>query len=297
VKHNVLDFLGDALRSPLFKKVEYIINSGQGEPTLTDLKQVLLTEHEVLPKATLQVSTNGILHDKVVDAVLPVLRQGAQIDVGISLDGVGEAHDRVRGVPGNFECVNTLILDLLRVKKTYPCLNVTVGSTLTDHTVEHTQDLVDYAHKMGVTFMWHWFNQSSFYGNVQAPQPKDAEALSEAVRAVVPKGLYRDFWLQSFSGETPSFQCFALQSFCVIKCDGEIVPCLSKWNRSIGNVKDADPLTLWHSGLAKERRREVSTCAGCLNSWGCGWSLQTEYFRVLKYAMKKRLGVNGRGYA
>jgi MoaA/NifB/PqqE/SkfB family radical SAM enzyme len=165
-------------------------------------------------------------------------------------------------------------------------LKVTVGSTLTDYTVDNLNELVSFAKNKNISFMWHWFNQSGFYKNKIIPcDPVRAKvALS-----IMPEGLYKNMWIDSLSGKNPCFNCFALRSFAVLKCNGDIIPCLSKWNQSIGNIMVDSPIKVWQSQKAKTIRQEIANCPGCLNSWGVGWSLQTEYFRVFKEAAKRRL--------
>lgn len=269
--------LFDLLSNPLFRNVDYIINSG-GEPSIIDLAGFLYAEHSALPKATLQVSTNGLLPDKVFSAVKSAVSYGAKVEVGISLDGVGESHDAVRGVKGNFERVDYLI------RKLKPICSVTVGSTLTDETVKYGNELVCYAKKMGVPFMWHWANQSNFYGEATAKVSK--ENAEKALR-LVPNSFYKNMWLNSLDGKPEKFRCSALTSFAVLKCNGEVVPCLTHWDQSIGNMLTSNPQRIWRD--AKKQRLLVKECAGCLNSWGCGWSLQQQYTPLLKYAVKRRM--------
>ena len=98
------------LSNDLFKNIQYVLNSG-GEPVMrTDIKDVFAVEHKVLPDARLQLSTNGILVDSIISLVQFALEDlGCHLDVGVSLDGVGENHDSTRGIKGNFERVNRLL--------------------------------------------------------------------------------------------------------------------------------------------------------------------------------------------
>ncbi len=278
------------LANPLFKDVDYIINSG-GEPSLCNLKNVLEMENKILPNATLQVSTNGLLPEKIESAVEHALSLGARVDVGISLDGIGRAHDRIRGVPGNFNKVNSLIDSLLALKVEYPKLAVMVGSTLTAKTVEHCNDLLFYAEEKKVNFLWHWYNSSAFYNNTQNKSAaSNLGRFYKAVTEVMPDSVYRDAWLQSLSGNMPRFDCYSLRSFAVLRCTGDIVPCLSHWNDSIGNIMEEDPQTVWHSKKAQTLRKMIHTCGhkGCLNNWGFGWSIEDKHFPVMLWALKKR---------
>jgi len=278
------------LRTAPFEKIEYIINSG-GEPSMrSDLKQILHMEYKTKPKARIQLSTNGILAECVLDVVgFMVEENGIGLDVGISLDGIGEKHDVVRGVKGNFEAVDWLLHELKEMQKKHD-LNITVGSTLTVQTAENYRELLEYSRKMGVPFMFHWFNQSNFYGNMKKKENNGSD-MESVVEASMPCSLYRDMWIQSLeTGKIPRFRCFALNSFMVLKCNGDIAPCLSLWNSVAGNIRDEKyPSCVWHSERAKAIRKVVKNCSGCLNSWGVNWSLRTSYIPLLVHEVKRRL--------
>jgi len=277
------------LSDPLFRDVTYVLNSG-GEPTVRrDLKEILLAEHRALPKARLQLSTNGILADRAIDAVKYVMELGASLDVGVSLDGVGEQHDQIRGVKGNFRLVDELLQQLTKLRCRYPeRLSVTAGSTLSNLTVGHANETKDYSQRLNVPFMFHWYNESSFYENTGKNLASDREAMIGVVRKL-PRSLYRDTWIDWLNGRPLDFPCFAMHTFCVLKCNGDIVPCLTHWDKIAGNVRKKTPWEIWHSESANEVRRIVHNCEGCLNSWGFGWSVDSSYYQKLNYRLRKRL--------
>lgn len=280
--------LEEILHSCLFRKVEIILNSG-GECSLIDLADLLKREHAALPNALLQVSTNGVLPEKIVSSILPVLKDGARVDVGISIDGVGVEHDLVRGVKGNFEKVDWLLCRLVSLRRRYPKLSVGLGSTLTEVTCGRQKEILAYLKPFNMPFIWHWFNQSAFYGNVNT-QFRNSERFREAILEGLPEMPYHDMWLKSLeTGKIPRFRCHALNSFCVLKCNGDIAPCLSLWNASIGNVKNADPLEIWSSKRANAVRSKIASCEGCLNHWSVNWSLITERYPLWWWRIKRRL--------
>lgn len=280
------------LADPIFKDVTYILNSG-GEPSLCDLEFILLMEHHLLPKATLQISTNGLLPEKVIQAVKKALDADAKIDVGISLDGIGEAHDKFRGVPGNFAKVDYLINELTRLGNKKLC--ITIGSTLTNETAKQADALIEYAKTHDVNFMWHWPNKSAFYKNSESQEldkPVDKQLLIDAINKAYPTDTdYKQQWLNYLDGKKPCFNCYALKSFAVLRCNGDLVPCLSQWDNSIGNILDNNPSQVWKSATASSERKMVHSCGltGCLNSWGYGWSITDSYFPGLKKAIYRRI--------
>ena len=95
------------LRNPLFRKVMYVGING-GEPTLRkDIAQVAAAVVETLPALRgISLITNAILHSQVQAAIEGIGRAchagNVRLDVMVSLDGIGEIHDRVRGRSGNF---------------------------------------------------------------------------------------------------------------------------------------------------------------------------------------------------
>ena len=55
---------------------------------------------------------------------------GQNIKIGISLDGIGEEHDRLRGIPGLFKHVVATVQELGNLKRRFPTLRVDIGMTV-----------------------------------------------------------------------------------------------------------------------------------------------------------------------
>lgn len=271
------------LSNPLLSDVKYVLNSG-GECTLVDLKAYLKAEHKALPEATLQISSNALLPTRLLDAVHYALELGVPIDVGLSIDGIGKNHDRIRGVKGNFRKLERAIQSLKELQNVYPRLRVSMGSTLTDLTVDHAEELYGYSRRMDIPFSWHWYSESPFYGNF-------GSCTTNKTRQVIDKlpsfSLYWSMWQRYLaSGKLPRFRCFALKTFFALRCDGRVVPCLSRWNRVVGNVKRTPIHKIWRNCLANRERESVANCLGCMNSWAVGWSIRSHYYPKITHFLK-----------
>jgi MoaA/NifB/PqqE/SkfB family radical SAM enzyme len=285
VPHEIYTVLSD----PVFKDVDYIINSG-GEPTTRDdLLEFLEAEHRALPNALLQLSTNGIQPNKVLWVVATLLERypALKMEVGTSLEGIGVAHDHERRVPGNFESVDYMIKKLNELRDVYGRDRLTVGfgTVVTDRTINNIPALRRYADEKGIGMLIQWYNQSGFYSNEKRGQEteiRDAETESRS-RALVKEADYTiisDLWCNYLEGKPHTFNCMALQSFCVIKCNGDIVPCLSYWNNRIGNVRNNSP-----SNILK--RKGGITCTNhCLNSWATYWSFEADPIQYVRYFVR-----------
>ena len=278
------------LKDPLMANIKYILNSG-GEPTLINLEDIIEVEHSILPKASLQISSNALLPNRLAQAIEYAMSIGVKhLDVGLSIDGIGETHDRLRGVEGNFAKLELTLELLKRMREKYPNrIFVTMGSTLTDITAQEAEKLYAYSQKINVSFMWHWFNSSQFYENRNSKLAIDKGTL-KVISEYPFRSLYVDMWQKSLeTKQLPKFRCRSLETFMVIRCNGDVVPCLSCWNESIGNIKQQELSTIWKSVSANIERLKIKSCSGCLNSWGYGWSVPETYYPILFDLLKRKL--------
>ena len=281
------DDIEKILSDPLFRNVEYILGTG-GEPVVrNDIKDIMLAMHRALPQATLQLSTNGLLPDRVIDVVNTLMEHNVNLQIGVSLDGVGETHDHLRGVKGNFEKTNSLLGELLRLKKKYNSkLNVAAGIVVSDITVDHIEKVREYAMDMGVHLQEQWYNMAVFYNDRAYNSNRILkQKLVNIVKSQTASPL-QERWLRWINNKSIKFPCFAINNFCVLKCNGDIVPCLTKWDAKIGNVRDTSPSEVWNSNEAKKVRKMVRNCSGCLNSWGLGWSFQIAGYLTPLYYLR-----------
>jgi polysaccharide pyruvyl transferase WcaK-like protein/sulfatase maturation enzyme AslB (radical SAM superfamily) len=108
------DALRMALRNPLYSQVVSVGLNG-GEPTLRkDLSLLAAVLFEELPELkNISLITNAYNCQEVITRITEVgevvARHNGKLDVMVSLDGIGEMHDLVRGKPGNFERAQNVI--------------------------------------------------------------------------------------------------------------------------------------------------------------------------------------------
>lgn len=268
----------------LFRDVKYVLCTG-GEPAVrNDLEDIILSIHKALPEATIQLSTNGLLPDRVIEIAKAGVKRDISLDIGVSLDGLGEEHDKIRGVKGNFEKADRLMHELVELRKENKNkLHIAAGIVLSDLTLDSLPKVRSYAKRLNIELTEAWYNESSFYDNVG--KNVFSNKLIEAVKSQPPSPL-QELWFRALKGKSIKFPCFAMHTFCVLKCNGDIVPCLNLFDTSAGNVRGKTPTEIWHSPEMRKVRKVVKDCRGCLNSWGAGWSLQSSYYPFLLFYLK-----------
>jgi polysaccharide pyruvyl transferase WcaK-like protein/MoaA/NifB/PqqE/SkfB family radical SAM enzyme len=139
--------LEKALSNPLFSDVRSVGVNG-GEPTLRkDLAEIINVLFEKLPKlSNISLITNSLNSSQVIDRIAElgevVKNHRGHLDVMVSLDGVGEIHDRVRGRKGNFENA-TKVIDFIQ---NYDLVSTRrLGCTVIKENIYGLDDLLEFA--------------------------------------------------------------------------------------------------------------------------------------------------------
>lgn len=143
--------LAQILSDSLFRRVRYIGVSG-GEPTLRqDLPDLFRVISEKRPRLMgIGIITNAIQRQQVIGRIETAaevcLSAGIPFNVMVSLDGIGEVHDRVRGHPGNFESA----VAVLRHFRDHTEIPVCIGCTITKDNAWHVDEVLDFARAEGL---------------------------------------------------------------------------------------------------------------------------------------------------
>jgi len=284
------------LKQDIFKHLKVILLTG-GEPVLRDnIEEIIAVIHRVRPNVRITLSTNGILFERVLKIARFAIRNNIILDYGVSLDGIGERHDLLRGIKNNFEKVDILLKKLLKLKKIHKDRigNIVVGHTLSDLTIDSLVDVKDYAEKIGANFTTQLYEEFLYYGfdNATANTEKKIKnyrqeknpKIIEVLKKLKPS-LHNEM-LIALASHKFNFKCGALESFFVLKADGRIVPCLCFNNIVIGNIKTEAVEKIWNNENAKLARITISKCSGCSNTWATMWSFYSWPFPFIKILIK-----------
>ena len=137
-----------------------IVNLTGGEPTLrhelVDIIDTLVTTCVHLKR--IDISTNGINTEQVVDkveqALALLLPHKVNLSVCVSVDGVGEVHDSVRGTQGAFVRIDRTIDELKDLLRLYPTFGLGLNLTISKKNYLHLRKAFEYSvHKsLGMSF-------------------------------------------------------------------------------------------------------------------------------------------------
>ena len=119
-------------------KAPYWVTISGGEPFLRkDLPEIIITLHKHCRPKIINIPTNGILTQRIVYMVKQICKAlpKSEIIINLSIDGVGEEHDRIRSVPGNYQkAINTY--KALR-KLEFPNLSVGIHTVISNYNINN----------------------------------------------------------------------------------------------------------------------------------------------------------------
>jgi MoaA/NifB/PqqE/SkfB family radical SAM enzyme len=266
----------------------YFFNISGGEPFLRkDLVEIILLACEHLDPNVVHIPTNALMPRRVVRTTEELLRRMRDAGFGHikvtlkpSMDGVGNDHDWVRGVKGNWEKLIETVSKLQELQQEWPVLGVGVGTVISTMNIHKLPETIRAAESLDVdTYIsevaeerLEMRNTSTGitpdhkrYRKAIAPFQRSTrkrmqglgglELLTQAMRHV-----YYDLtadWLERREQVIP---CYAGITNVHINPYGEVWPCaVLADSNSMGNLKDHDYdfWSVWHSPQAKEVRASI----------------------------------------
>ncbi|MCS6803250.1 MAG: radical SAM protein [Chloroflexota bacterium] len=252
-----------------------------GEPFLRkDLAQVFgLFAERGLTDFT--VPTNGLMPKRVRDLVRAMIEQHRETRVAIllSLDGLGELHDRIRGVPGNFQKVKETYEALVALKRAYPDRPpiLKVGTVLCNWNIEQVPALIEWVQAELPEIDFHNFEIMRGSGpddQLGAPSVAQLEAVKPHI--------FRAWDRYAFYGKNAPFQSWlalGLKRYIftlyieIMRQQKQLIPCYAgtmsavvdasanlyfcEIREPIGNLRDASFAQLWRSEKAEQIRASI----------------------------------------
>jgi len=261
-----------------------------GEPfARKDLTEIAQIADDKLNPLSLHVTTNGFLTDRIVEFCERRPRR-APLDLLISMDGVGEKHNQVRGHSRAYDlCLETI--HALAPRRKELRMRIAVNQTIVDaEGAEHYSRLREVLRPFGIrNQIVMAYDVSATYNMEQDIDvaPREAGSFStfgtfttEEIRRLLdevegdldqyswPQRLAKRYYLRGIrnrllheTGE-PNPRCVALTSHLRIFPNGDVPTCQFN-SRTIGNLREQPFTEVWTSIKAEAQRSWVRRCAGC----------------------------------
>jgi MoaA/NifB/PqqE/SkfB family radical SAM enzyme len=248
-----------------------------GEPFLrSDLSEVVRSLYDQCRPAIVNIPTNGLLTNRIPKTVQEIAEHcsTAQVVINVSIDEIGEKHDAIRGVHGNYEkAVKTV-----KALKAIQLENVSVGihSVISKFNADRIPDIYEHLLTLNpdsyITEIAEEREELRTMGSDITPGYREyASAVDFLIREL--KGAqfnrvgkitrafrieYYDMVKKVLKERRQVIPCFSGFASAQIAPDGDVWMCCVK-AEAIGNLRDAnyDFRKVWFSEKAGEIRRKI----------------------------------------
>ena len=273
----------------IFKSMKpvYFFNMSGGEPfTRDDLPEIVELACKYLKPRVVHTPTNAILSEKIIkntEKIIQIVRKydpSVPVTVKPSIDGVGDKHDEIRGVKGNFKCLLKTIDGLKKLEEKYDNFHLELGTVISNFNINDLDEIEDFVHSLGVESYRNevaecrteFFNLEDeitppaevyqklikdFARKVEdnIGKKKKLARTTEAMRVV-----YYDLAGKILAEKRQVIPCYAGVSNVHINYDGGVWPCcVLGYEQEMGNLRDYDYdfQKLWYSDKAFEVRKYI----------------------------------------
>lgn len=263
------------------------INITGGEPFLRkDIVEIVKKITSKNPTVRLIFSSNGFLTKQIVDLMKEIIKINPNSGIGISIDGIGETHSKVRGIPDAYEKAINTVKEL----KKAGINDIRLAFTASNENVEDLSKVYDLAEELGVEFTMSIVHNSDNYFNIDSNLHADYDHLEKHVNYVIakelkynnPRRLMRTYYLKGIldfakTGKR-SLPCYALDNAFFLDAKGEVFPCNME-EISVGNIRTQSFEEIWTSEETEKIKNICSKCNKC-------WMVCTAKNSVIKHLYK-----------
>jgi MoaA/NifB/PqqE/SkfB family radical SAM enzyme len=273
------------------------INVSGGEAFMRkDVVDIVKVIHQKCDNPRIVVSTNGFRTAQIIAAMEELRRTIPNIGIGVSLDGMGETHNRIRGVKYAWENAN----ETLRQLKERGFTNIRIGFTAMNENVHEMRLVYDMACEMGFQFTTAVAQNSDIYFSTQVNQDVNNQNLYDALGYVMKQELlsyHPKKWLRAyFENGTLVFNqegrrilaCRAGIEFFYLAPEGVVYPCLTIPS-PMGDLKGRSFEDVWESPEADTVRHEIDGCEKCWMICTARSSLKKNLPRALGWIAREKL--------
>lgn len=271
------------------------INITGGEPFLRDDLEAIIGT--VLPKTErLVISSNGYYTDRMID----LAKKFPSIGVRISIEGLPEANDRLRGLPNGFDHGIRSLLEL----RALGLKDIGFGMTVSDVNARDMIELYRLADAMGLEFATA-STHNSYYFHKHDNAFKDPEMVAreferlscELLKTNRPKSWFRAYFNHGMAnyvrGGKRLLPCEVGTDMFFVDPYGKVMPCNGMdMEMPMGDLTTQSFDEIWHSEQAQKVRNAVRQCDK--NCWMIGSvapAMRKDKLTPLKWIIRQKLGL------
>ena len=249
------------------------VNLSGGEPFLrADLPQFVREVRDRCGRAQITISTNGFLPDRIAEQMREIRRIDPSVRLAVSLDGIGAAHDRIRGFSGAFDRV----MDLIDRLTAEGYRGLRLAMTISRENLDQVPGVAQLAERLGLELGIVAAHAAETHLGVRADDVslgrvpgRLADELADIAARWLRSWRAKDWLRAHFACYTYSYlagrpfrrqdACGAGSEFFFLQADGTVYSC-SVDGRAMGNIVEQDWGEIWRGPAAEAARGFAARC-------------------------------------
>lgn len=270
-----------------FSDVSHVSITG-GEPTLRrDFVEVMRTLAEGFPDRSLSFNTNAFATKKIVGLAESCFEFLKELTVMVSLDGMGESHDVVRGMRNVFAPVVKTIEGLQALKGPKRKIKIEINTVMTNENSDQLRALYDFCAERDISFNPISITVGQLYQNQDTSDStmqlsaESRENLLADLRAIGQhdRSLQIQETIRILETQQRDFDCWAGRLIFLIEENCDVFPnggCPTDFK--LGNLRDFEfsMERLLDAHEAREILKQTTACRRC--------QIPCEYMSTLRHA-------------
>jgi MoaA/NifB/PqqE/SkfB family radical SAM enzyme len=305
-----LDQFERIFSDPVYGRIEYIILAG-GEPTLrNDLPEIVELMHKHMPRLKKLMIPSNVINRVSVQRQYPRIARycanhNIRLTLGVSLDGIGETHDKIRGVKGAFAKVMANVKYMKQLQREVP-FNMSIDPTIFSMNVHEMQKLKDLADRLDMPITFQIASLADdYYHNADIEEVLKVNndgrmRMVEFLRRQVAESSLLDALAYYYAevidnlegAATRGLPCPFADQGLLLNPDGSLQYCHN--STPIGNALEKSSSEIYYGqpNLAYRDTVRKNNCPSCRMSCLFFVSLRKEVLPFLSFIAKRMLGMN-----
>jgi radical SAM protein with 4Fe4S-binding SPASM domain len=244
-----------------------VVNVTGGEPFIrSDIDLIVKNLVKLNPKMRVVISSNGFFIDAMKTKLIKIKQFLPSIGVGVSLQGIEEVHNSVRGNKESFKRA----VASLKMLKDIGIKDIRTGMTFTEENCGQIKDVYALSRELGIQFTGTYAHNSDVYFKTSSNVKKsiDLTQLDDVIKSELKsrkaKSWFRAYYFhgakESLSGKKKIDKCCAGERFFYMDPFGNVYPCIML-DQVMGNIRDfKDFDELFNGPQADKVRQRVKEC-------------------------------------
>lgn len=248
-----------------------------------DLSEIFEALCENCHPSVVNIPSNGLLSPIIESQVRKMLEKNfdTNFTLNLSLDGVGDKHEKIRGIPGNFAKVLDTYERVRKLKAEFPRLQIGIHTVISKHNIDDAVAVYEFAKTLApdsyITEVAEHRTELFNIDNDITPEAdayaKFADELSKHIRSdylhskknvsKVTQGFRLEYYklaAQVLKEKRQVIPCYAGYASCQITPFGDVWPCcILGYDQPMGNLRETNYKfkKIWNSKRAEDVRKYI----------------------------------------